>query len=98
VEVRDVSTGDSRVALSVTDSAGCLWVSGRQADGIRAAIATVTGADMQGRQVTVTATGLLARCMQHENDHPHGIVCVDLLPGDERAFILAASMRAANGH
>jgi peptide deformylase len=41
-------------------------VSGQQADGIGAAIATVTGADMQGRQVTVTGTGLLARCMQHE--------------------------------
>lgn len=62
---------------------------GQQADVIRAAVATVTGADMQGRQVTVTGTGLLARCLQQEADHLRGIVYVDLLPEGECAAILA---------
>jgi len=79
------------VAPPVTDLEACLSVPGQQAEVSRAAVATVTGTDMHGRPVTVTGTGLLARCLQHETDHLGGIVYVDLLPADERAAILAAA-------
>jgi peptide deformylase len=55
------------------------------------ALATVTGLDVHGQPVTVTGTGLLARCLQHEADHLDGIVYVDRLPDRERAAILAAA-------
>ncbi len=89
--VNPVLVTSSALAPAVTDSEGCLSVPGQQAEVSRAAIATVTGADVRGDPVTVTGTGLLARCLQHETDHLRGIVYVDLLPGDERAAILAAA-------
>ena len=53
--------------------------------------ATVTGLDLRGEPVTVTGTGVLARCLQHETDHLDGIVYVDRLPAGERAAVLAAA-------
>ncbi|MCW2933014.1 MAG: def [Actinomycetia bacterium] len=79
------------LAPPVTDSEACLSVPGEQAEVSRASVATVTGTDVHGQPVTVTGTGLLARCLQHETDHLRGIVYVDLLPAAERAAILAAA-------
>jgi len=73
------------------DSEGCLSVPGQQAEVSRAAVVTVTGTDMHGHPVTVTGTGLLARCLQHETDHLGGIVYVDLLSSEERSAILATA-------
>jgi len=75
----------------VTGSEGCLSVPGQQGEVRRAAVATVTGLDLHGRPVTVTGTGVLARCLQHEADHLRGIVYVDRLATEERAAILAAA-------
>lgn len=81
----------SAFARPVTGPEGCLSVPGQQAEVTRAGAATVTGADVHGSPVTVTGTGLLARCLQHETDHLGGIVYVDLLPAEERAAILVAA-------
>ena len=43
------------------------------------------------KTASVTGTGLLARCLQHEADHLDGIVYLDRLPDDERAALLAAA-------
>jgi len=78
----------SALAGTVTDSEGCLSVPGVRADVARAAVATVTGVDCTGAPITVSGTGLLARCLQHEIDHLNGIVYVDRLPAHQRARLL----------
>ena len=89
--INPVLTTIGAIAAPVTDSEACLSVPGQQAEVSRAAVATVTGTDVRGCPVTVTGTGLLARCLQHETDHLGGIVYVDLLSADERSAILAAA-------
>ena len=59
------------------------------AEVIRRFRARVDGYDVQGRQVTIEATGMAARCLQHEMDHLDGTVYVDLLPADVRERLLA---------
>jgi peptide deformylase len=76
-------------AGSATDQEGCLSVPGPHANLTRAALATVTGFDRRGRGLTVTGTGYLARCLQHEVDHLDGLVYVDRLPARRRRAVLA---------
>lgn len=38
---------------------------------------TVKALDQTGKEFTLTATGLLAKCIQHEYDHLQGIICID---------------------
>jgi peptide deformylase len=38
---------------------------------------TITYTDIEGREVTQTAAGLLARCWQHEVDHLDGVLIID---------------------
>jgi len=78
-------------AQIVTESEGCLSVPGERAEVSRAGVATVTGSDLHGQPLTVTGTGTLARCFQHETDHLRGTVYVDLLSQPEREAILAAA-------
>ena len=79
------------LAPPMTEAEGCLSVPGQHAMITRPALAAVTGLDVRGRPVTVTGTGMLARCLQHEVDHLDGIVYLDRLPDRERAAILAAA-------
>jgi peptide deformylase len=67
---------------------GCLSVPGPRAAVPRATVATVTGADLDGKPVTVTGTGYFARCLQHETDHLNGTLYVDLLPRAQRDELL----------
>jgi peptide deformylase len=39
--------------------------------------------------VSIEATGMAARCLQHEVDHLNGTVYVDLLPEAQRQELLA---------
>jgi peptide deformylase len=68
---------------------GCLSVPGPYAELPRAFRARVDGVDVKGRPVTVEATGMAARCLQHEMDHLDGTVYVDLLPEELRERLLA---------
>ena len=63
---------------------GCLSVPGLSYETPRMDSATLTGVDMHGRPVHRDATGLLARCFQHETDHLRGTLYVDRLEGEHR--------------
>jgi peptide deformylase len=75
-------------AEEVTEE-GCLSVPGPYADLPRAFRARVDGVDVHGDPVRIEATGMAARCLQHEVDHLEGIVYVDRLPEEERDRLLA---------
>lgn len=51
---------------------GCLSVPGYSAPVKRAALVQVKGLDSNGKEVSIEADGLLARCLQHEIDHLDG--------------------------
>ena len=75
-------------AEEVTEE-GCLSVPGPYAELPRAFRARVDGVDVKGKPVTLEATGMAARCLQHEMDHLDGIVYVDKLPEEQRERLLA---------
>jgi peptide deformylase len=49
----------------------------------------VDGVDASGNPISIEATGMAARCLQHEMDHLDGTVYVDLLSEDVRERLLA---------
>lgn len=67
---------------------GCLSIPGISADRRRCASATATGLNLQQEQVTVSGTGELARCLQHETDHLRGELFIDRLDKAERRRIM----------
>jgi peptide deformylase len=75
-------------AEEVTEE-GCLSVPGPYAELPRAFRARVDGVDLKGHPVSIEATGMAARCLQHEVDHLNGTVYVDLLPEEHRERLLA---------
>jgi len=66
---------------------GCLSVPGFNATVARPARIILKGLDRQGDEQTVEATGLLARCFQHEMDHLDGALFVDRLRGLQKDLI-----------
>jgi peptide deformylase len=44
---------------------------------------------VKGKPVSIEATGMAARCLQHEIDHLEGTVYVDLLTEEHRERLLA---------
>lgn len=56
---------------------GCLSIPGVYLDVTRPEMVEVTYKDELGRPKTLTATGLLSRCIQHEMDHLNGVLFVD---------------------
>jgi peptide deformylase len=66
----------------------CLSLPGVTAIRGRAAHAVVTGTDTDGQPVTVSGSGELARCLQHETDHLRGALYIDALDGAERAAVM----------
>ena len=76
-------------AEEVTEE-GCLSVPGPYAELPRAFRARVDGVDVAGAPVSIEATGMAARCLQHEVDHLDGKLFVDRLTGDARKRVLRA--------
>ncbi|NUS72230.1 MAG: peptide deformylase [Corynebacteriales bacterium] len=66
----------------------CLSVPGQHAFVARPDTATVDGVDKNGNPISVTGTGLLARCLQHETDHLNGYLYIDRIAKKERQAIL----------
>ena len=64
---------------SQTGEEGCLSVPGIYDKVERAERVSVTYLDLDGKQHTLVAEGLLAVCIQHEIDHLNGTVFVDHL-------------------
>jgi peptide deformylase len=67
---------------------GCLSIPGFNATLARPSRAVVKGLNRAGQDQVVEATGLLARCFQHEMDHLEGTVFVDRLRGLQKDLIL----------
>jgi len=67
----------SALAGEETSIEGCLSIPGRIGDVTRAQSCTLVAWDRQGKKVHVEASGLLARCFQHEVDHLDGILISD---------------------
>ena len=63
---------------------GCLSIPGLYHDVIRPLRVTVQAQDAKGKPFTVNADGLLARVIQHENDHLYGKLYIDRLDDKER--------------
>jgi peptide deformylase len=66
------------------DDEGCLSIPGFYFPTPRAHHATAHGLDQHGEPRTITASGFLARALQHETDHLAGRLYVDTLTGDTR--------------
>lgn len=57
---------------------GCLSIPGYNGDVRRAEKVTVKGLDENGKEITITGTGLLSRCFQHEIDHLNGVLFTEI--------------------
>lgn len=63
---------------------GCLSVPNLWYPTVRSNYARVEGINLDGEQITVEGTGIMARCLQHECDHLDGMVYLDRLQKDAR--------------
>jgi len=73
---------NSRIAEQsglVTAEEGCLSIPGIFADVTRAARVRVEATDLEGMPVSLDASGLFARLLQHEMDHLDGVLFIDRL-------------------
>ncbi len=68
---------------------GCLSLPGLHGDVIRPPTVTLSYRDLEGRPCTRTATGLLARCWQHELDHLDGVLIIDRMTQMSRTKVRA---------
>lgn len=73
---------------------GCLSIPGIIAEVPRAARVTVKGKNRKGKGITLRATGLLARILQHEVDHLDGILFLDRVQDKSTIRDVAASAEA----
>ncbi len=67
---------------------GCLSVPGFNATVARPATAILKGLDRHGQPQQIEASGLLARCFQHEMDHLEGTLFVDRLRGLKKDMVV----------
>jgi peptide deformylase len=74
---------------------GCLSAPGFNATVARPSRAVLKGLDRNGEEQTVEATGLLARCFQHEMDHLDGMLFIDRLRGLQKDLIVRKIKRLA---
>ncbi|MCA0369511.1 MAG: peptide deformylase [Proteobacteria bacterium] len=74
---------------------GCLSVPEQYEDVWRPKEVRVRYLDEHNKSQEITATGLLAACVQHEIDHLNGILYVDHLSALRRKLTLARALRAA---
>ena len=63
---------------------GCLSVPGNWHLTTRYPEAELTGAQLDGTEITISGTGLLAQALQHELDHLDGLLYLDRLTQEER--------------
>ena len=86
-DVYDYCKGFKRVLINpvitfkegeVVDTEGCLSVPDIYGEVTRAAKVKVEFMNRRGKRQHLTATGLLARCIQHELDHLEGQLFIDI--------------------
>jgi len=69
---------------------GCLSLPGVSMDVERALYARIGGLDTEGEPMTIEASGLEARVLQHEIDHLDGVLILDRAPRAQRKEALRA--------
>jgi peptide deformylase len=69
---------------------GCLSVPGLTFDCVRKQNGVARGQNVYGDPVTVSGSGLLARCVQHETDHLDGVIFIDRLDPETKRVALEA--------
>lgn len=74
---------------------GCLSVPGNYAKVDRNTEVTVTALDAQGKEFSLSASELLAICIQHELDHLQGVLFIDYLSPLKRQRIKTKLEKAA---
>ena len=62
---------------SATEPEGCLSVPGMYGEVERCTSVIVEGLNRTGKKVRISASGLLARALQHEIDHLNGVLFID---------------------
>lgn len=75
---------------------GCLSLPRVAMDVERPLHARVGGFDVEGEPVTIEASGLEARVLQHEIDHLDGVLILDRAPRDQRKAALRALREGAS--
>lgn len=73
-----------------TGPEGCLSIPGISAETTRLNQVFVTGQDIEGRPVSMVASGLMARCIQHETDHLDGVLFLQRLEAPVRKEAMRA--------
>ena len=63
---------------------GCLSVPGLWFPTLRHPAARIRGTDLDGREVELSGTGVMAQAFQHETDHLNGILYLDRLDKEHR--------------
>jgi peptide deformylase len=63
---------------------GCLSVPGLWFKTARFPFARVTGTDLDGKEIEISGTGVLAQALQHETDHLDGTLYLDRLDKESR--------------
>jgi peptide deformylase len=63
---------------------GCLSLPGVAVDVERPIYARITAQDGHGETISIEASGLEARVLQHEIDHLDGVLIIDRIPKDQR--------------
>ncbi|MCX7827039.1 MAG: peptide deformylase [Verrucomicrobiae bacterium] len=72
---------------------GCLSFPGISADITRAEAITVTATDLDGQSLRFRCSGLLARAIQHEVDHLHGVLFTDRMDSATKVSLSGALKR-----
>ncbi len=72
---------------------GCLSVPGMFYDIMRPLKVTVQAQDIEGKPFKIDASGILARVIQHENDHLNGVLFIDRMEEGAREKLIAAYNR-----
>ncbi|MBI5821944.1 MAG: peptide deformylase [Verrucomicrobia bacterium] len=72
---------------------GCLSFPAISADIYRAESIHVSAMNLEGKPLTFRCTGLLARVIQHENDHLHGVLFVDRMDSATKVSLGGALKR-----
>jgi peptide deformylase len=67
---------------------GCLSIPDYYADVERPASVKVRHIDLDGKELEITAEGLLATCLQHEIDHLNGVLFIDHISKLKRQMVV----------
>jgi peptide deformylase len=74
---------------------GCLSIPDYYAEVERPARITVKHINIEGKEETIEADGLLATCLQHEIDHLNGVLFIDHISRLKREMVIKKFTKAA---